>query len=206
MILTLGTATPRQRFMVVKDVTDRVLAAMGLVVLLPLLAVLCVAIRLTSRGPVFFRQERVGQYGRRFHILKLRTMVLDAESATGPVWAQDNDPRVTAFGRFLRMTHFDEIPQLINVLMGHMSLVGPRPERPVFVEQFKQQIPDYEQRLTVKPGITGLAQVYHTYDSTLRDVRKKLAYDLLYIKKMCMMTDLIIIFLTVRCLTGRGAK
>ena len=192
--------------MVVKDLSDRILGVVGLVILMPLLALLCAIIRLTSRGPVFFRQERVGQNGQTFHILKLRTMVDDAEGATGPIWAQDNDPRVTAFGRFLRMSHLDEIPQLINVVMGKMSIVGPRPERPVFVEQFKRQIPNYEDRLSVKPGITGLAQVYHSYDSTLRDVRKKLAYDLIYIKKMCMMTDIVIIFLTVRCLTGRGAK
>ncbi len=178
----------------------------ALIVLLPVLAILALLVKLTSRGPVFFRQQRVGQYGRPFYILKLRTMVLDAESKTGPIWAVDNDPRVTRIGRFLRLSHLDEIPQLFNVLMGHMSLVGPRPERPVFVAQFRRQIPNYEDRLLVKPGITGLAQVYHSYDATLRDVRKKLAYDLLYIKRMCMMTDVIILFLTVRCLTGRGAK
>lgn len=192
--------------MLFKEVSDRVLALLALIVLLPVLAILALLVKLTSRGPVFFRQQRVGQFGRPFHILKLRTMVLDAESKTGPIWAVDNDPRVTRIGRFLRLSHLDEIPQLINVLIGHMSLVGPRPERPVFVAQFRRQIPNYEDRLLVKPGITGLAQVYHSYDATLRDVRKKLAYDLLYIKRMCMMTDVIILFLTVRCLTGRGAK
>ena len=208
MLLTLGTASvvPHNRFMMFKNIMDRLMAALGLVLLMPLLAVLCLIIKLTSKGPVFFQQERVGQNGRHFNILKLRTMVHDAESTTGPIWAQDNDPRITPIGRFLRLSHLDEIPQLFNVLWGNMSLVGPRPERPVFVEQFKSQIPDYAARLSVKPGITGLAQVYHSYDSTLRDVRKKLAYDLLYINKMCMMTDVIIIFLTVRCLTGRGAK
>lgn len=206
MILTPVAVTPGRRFIVFKGLFDRVLALLGLIVLLPLFAILCIAIRLTSSGPVFFRQERVGQDGKHFHILKLRTMVVDAEQSTGPVWAQDNDPRITRIGRFLRMSHFDEIPQLINVISGNMSLVGPRPERPVFVEQFKRQIPNYAMRLTVKPGITGLAQVYHTYDSNLRDVRKKLAYDILYIKRMCLMTDLTIIFLTARCLTGRGAK
>lgn len=208
MILTLGTATiaPRKRYSTLKGAMDRFLALIGLIVLLPFLALMCIVIKLTSRGPVFFQQERVGQDGVCFKILKLRTMIQDAESSTGPIWAQDNDPRVTKFGRFMRLSHLDEMPQLINVLVGNMSLVGPRPERPVFVEQFKRQIPDYSQRLNVKPGITGLAQVYHSYDSTLRDVRKKLAYDLLYIKKMCMMTDIIIIFLTIRCLTGRGAK
>lgn len=206
MILTLGTATPRRRFIVFKDVLDRVLALIGILALLPILSILCLAVRLGSRGPVFFRQERVGRDGKHFHIVKLRTMVVDAESTTGPVWAQDNDPRVTRIGKFLRMSHLDEIPQLFNVLVGNMSLVGPRPERPMFVAQFKEQIPNYSVRLSVKPGITGLAQVYHTYDSNLRDVRKKLAYDILYIKRMCLMTDLTIIFLTIRCLTGRGAK
>ncbi|MEZ6194483.1 MAG: sugar transferase [Planctomycetota bacterium] len=196
----------RRGYALLKNLADRVLAVIGLVILLPLLAILCVLIKLTSRGPVFFTQERVGQYGQHFKILKLRTMVVDAEQSTGPIWARENDPRCTPLGRLLRLSHLDEIPQLINVVVGHMSIVGPRPERPVFVEQFRRQIANYEDRLTVKPGITGLAQVYHTYDATLRDVRKKLAYDLLYVRKMCMMTDLVIIFLTVRCLTGRGAR
>lgn len=206
MTVASGQNTERRKFILAKDVVDRILAGVGLVLLMPLLAVICVFVKLTSRGPAFHRQERVGKNGRVFSILKVRTMVEHAERQTGPVWARDNDPRITVIGRVLRKTHLDEIPQLINVLMGDMSLVGPRPERPVFVEQFKKMIPGYEQRLLVKPGITGLAQVYHSYDSTIRDVRKKLAYDLLYIKKMCMMTDVIILFLTVRCLTGRGAK
>ena len=197
---------PKREFIAVKDAVDRVFALVGLVVLLPLLALICVIVKFTSRGPAFHRQLRVGRGGREFSILKLRTMVENAEGATGPVWARDNDPRITPIGRFLRKTHMDEIPQLINVLAGEMSLVGPRPERPIFVERFKSIIPGYEQRLLVKPGITGLAQVYHHYDSTIRDVRKKLAYDLLYIKKMCMMTDVVILFLTIRTLTGRGAK
>lgn len=196
----------RASYTPVKDVLDRSMAIVGLVVFLPLLALLCLAIKVTSRGPVFFQQERVGRGGRLFNILKLRSMVVDAESASGPVWARERDPRCTPIGRMLRLSHLDEIPQLINVIRGDMSIVGPRPERPVFVEQFRQQIANYEGRLAVKPGITGLAQVYHTYDATLRDVRKKLAYDLLYVKKMCMMTDLVIIFLTIRCLTGRGAR
>mgnify|MGYP003394110485 CR=1 FL=1 len=206
MMAAARQSVTKRQFLRLKEALDRIFAAMGLLVLLPALAVICVIVKMTSRGPAFHRQQRVGQNGRLFSILKVRTMVENAECKTGPVWAQDNDPRVTRFGRFLRNTHLDEIPQLINVLKGDMSLVGPRPERPVFVEKFKRTIPGYEQRLMVKPGITGLAQVYHTYDSTIRDVRKKLAYDLLYIKRMCMMTDLLILFLTVRCLTGRGAK
>lgn len=189
-----------------KGILDRVLALGGLLVLLPLMAVLCVVVRATSPGPVFFVQRRVGRNGRAFGILKLRTMVADAEQATGPIWAQENDPRITPIGRFLRATHFDEIPQLINVLKGEMSLVGPRPERPVFVEQFRREIPFYEERLTVKPGITGLAQVRHRYDETLKDVRRKVAYDRLYIRKMCLLLDLRIILLTIGRLTGKGAR
>lgn len=206
MILTLGTATPKHRFVLVKDVADRAIALVALVAILPLLGVLCLLVKLTSRGPVFFRQERVGLHGKSFYIIKLRTMMQDAEKNTGPIWARDNDPRITFIGRFLRKTHLDELPQLLNVLCGNMSIVGPRPERPVFVHQFKDQIPEYEKRLSVKPGITGLAQVYHTYDATVKDVRKKLAFDLLYIRKMCVMTDISILFLTIRCLTGRGAR
>jgi lipopolysaccharide/colanic/teichoic acid biosynthesis glycosyltransferase len=189
-----------------KDGVDRVLAALGLIVLAPLLALMCLLVKATSRGPAFHRQDRVGKRGRVFRIIKLRTMVQDAEAATGPVWASANDPRVTAVGRVLRKTHLDEVPQLWNVLLGEMSLVGPRPERPVFVDQFKQLIPNYEERLRVKPGITGLAQIHHRYDATLHDVQTKLAYDLLYLTQMSLLTDLKIVLLTARCLTGGQAE
>jgi len=173
---------------------------------LPVLAVCIILIKLTSRGSVFFKQRRVGQDGRHFSILKLRTMHVDAEADTGPVWAQENDPRVTKIGRFLRKTHMDELPQLINVIKGDMSLVGPRPERPVFVNYFRTRYRQYEKRMSVKPGITGLAQVCYKYDETHEDVRKKLAYDVLYLRKMCMLLDLSIIFLTFGRITGKGAK
>jgi lipopolysaccharide/colanic/teichoic acid biosynthesis glycosyltransferase len=192
-------------FLLIKEVLDRVLALAGLLALLPLLAVLALLIKLSSPGPVFFLQERVGKGGRVFRILKLRSMVWGAEAETGPVWAAVNDPRVTPIGRVLRATHLDEIPQLWNVLRGEMSLVGPRPERPHFVARFRDVIPGYSQRLQVKPGITGLAQVCHHYDTTPRDVRRKLAYDLLYIRRMCFFVDLAIVFLTFRRLTGKGA-
>ena len=204
--MTLASLVLRRRFLLVKEVVDRVLALAGLLVFLPVLAILAVLVKLTSPGPAFFIQKRVGKNGRIFGILKLRTMVSDAEQATGPIWAQENDPRITPVGRFLRFTHLDEVPQLLNVLKGEMSLVGPRPERPVFVEQFRDQIPDYAARLRVKPGITGLAQVCHRYDETLRDVKKKLAYDLLYIRKMCLMVDIAILLLTFLRLTGKGAR
>ena len=204
--MTLASLVLRRRFILVKEVVDRVLGLIGLVGFLPLLALCGVLIKLTSAGPVFFVQRRVGKDGKIFGILKLRTMVTNAEVKTGPIWAQQNDPRVTWIGRILRASHFDEVPQLVNVLKGEMSIVGPRPERPIFVEQFREKIPNYDERLRVKPGITGLAQVYHRYDETLRDVKRKLAYDLLYIERMCLMVDIAILFLTVRRLTGKGAR
>ncbi|MAG57464.1 MAG: UDP-phosphate N-acetylgalactosaminyl-1-phosphate transferase [Planctomycetes bacterium] len=204
--MTLASLVLRRRFILLKEVLDRCLALAGLIVFLPVLATLGVIIKLSSPGPVFFIQKRVGKGGKSFGIIKLRTMVTDAEQATGPIWAQENDPRITPIGRFLRASHFDEVPQLLNVLRGEMSIVGPRPERPVFVDQFRCQIPNYEARHMVKPGITGLAQVYHHYDETVRDVKRKLGYDLLYVKKMCLMVDIAILFLTFRRLTGKGAR
>jgi exopolysaccharide biosynthesis polyprenyl glycosylphosphotransferase len=204
--MTLASLAVKKRFSLLKEVGDRLFAVLGLLAFLPVLLVLAVLIKLTSRGPVFFKQRRVGLGGRTFDIIKLRTMVFDAEESTGPIWAKPNDPRVTPIGRFLRRTHLDEVPQLLNVLRGEMALVGPRPERPVFVDRFRDQIPNYSERLRVKPGITGLAQVCHKYDETLKDVKRKLAYDLLYIQRMCLMMDLAIMFMTVRRLAGKGAR
>jgi lipopolysaccharide/colanic/teichoic acid biosynthesis glycosyltransferase len=204
--MTLASLVLRKRFALVKELADRLLAVVGLLAFLPLLFVLAALIKLTSKGSVFFRQPRVGKNGKVFEIIKLRTMHLDAEQSTGPIWAKPNDPRITPVGKFLRMTHLDEVPQLLNVIKGEMSIVGPRPERPVFVDRFRNQIPYYSERLRVKPGITGLAQVCHKYDETLRDVKRKLAYDLLYIQRMCLMVDLAILFMTVRRLTGKGAR
>jgi len=136
---------------------------------------------------------------------KFRTMVRGAESESGPVWSRVDDPRVTTLGRFLRRTHLDELPQLVNVLRGEMSLVGPRPERPIFVKIFSESIRDYELRHSVRPGITGLAQVHHKYDETVEDVRQKLAYDLTYIRRMCWTVDVNVLFRTIgRVLAGRG--
>lgn len=185
---------------------DILVAIVLFILCVPVLAICILLIKLTSRGSVFFKQRRVGEGGRIFEILKLRTMHVDAEADTGPVWARKNDPRVTRVGRILRMTHLDELPQLINVIKGHMSLVGPRPERPVFVNYFRTRYRQYEKRISVKPGITGLAQICYKYDETHEDVKKKLAYDLLYLRKMCMLLDLSIIFLTAGRLTGKGAK
>ncbi|MBM4086111.1 MAG: hypothetical protein FJ272_15110, partial [Planctomycetes bacterium] len=157
----------RRRYLEFKRGLDVMLALIGLALTLPAMGILAWLVKLTSPGPAFYRQTRVGKDGKLFEIIKLRTMRQDAEAKTGPVWATKKDPRVTPLGAFMRATHLDELPQFFNVLRGDMSIVGPRPERPHFVEQFKQSIPHYERRLSVRPGITGLAQVRHKYDETL---------------------------------------
>ena len=199
--------TIRRRYVAFKQCFDLLTAAVGLLVMAPILAILVLLIRATSRGPSIFTQERVGKDGKIFQMYKLRTMVVNAEKETGPVWAREEDPRVTPVGRWLRKTHLDEIPQLVNVLKGEMNLVGPRPERPELVTRLSQEIPDYPKRLTVAPGITGLAQVWSRYDETLEDVRRKVKYDLLYIRQMCLTADLAILFRTVYVVvTGQGAR
>ena len=152
------------------------------VLFLPLWIIIAIAIKLDSPGPVIYSQERVGKYGRVFRIFKFRSMRSDAEKLSGPQLATENDPRITRVGRFLRKTRLDELPQLINVIIGDMSIIGPRPERPYFVEKYKKEIPFYMNRLRVKPGITGLAQVETGYDESIEDVREKLKYDIYYIE------------------------
>jgi len=197
----------RRSFERFKRYADLILSVLGLLALSPLLIIAAAFIKITSPGPIIYRQDRVGRGGRTFRIYKLRTMRVDAEKNSGAVWARENDPRITPIGRILRKTHIDEIPQLLNVINGEMSIVGPRPERPEIVHELKEVIRDYEKRLQVKPGITGLAQVWHKYDETIEDVKKKIKYDLLYIKKMCLLVDLRIIANTcVVVLTGRGAR
>jgi lipopolysaccharide/colanic/teichoic acid biosynthesis glycosyltransferase len=189
----------QRQYRVAKAYVDWIAALLLLVPALPMMAVCAALIRLTSKGSVIYRQERVGLNGRTFTLYKLRTMRSNAESATGPIWAEgDRDPRVTSIGYLLRRTHMDELPQLFNVLKGEMSLVGPRPERPYFVEQLKRQIPEYERRLSVKPGITGLAQIRAGADRNIRDVRRKVRLDCLYIRRMCWWVDFVILFNTVR--------
>jgi lipopolysaccharide/colanic/teichoic acid biosynthesis glycosyltransferase len=198
----------RSLFRDLKRTLEVVFAALLLVAFSPFLLAAILAIEATSRGPGIYTQWRVGRRGRLFRMYKLRTMVADAELATGPVWAADHDPRVTPLGRLLRATHLDELPQLVNVLRGEMSLVGPRPERPTFVRDFAQRIPNYAARLEVRPGITGLAQVCRGYDRTLVDVERKLCYDLIYIRRMCWLLDLRILVATLRKavpVTGRPA-
>ena len=180
-----------------KGVLDRVLAAILLIPGFPIIGALILLVRRTSKGPGIFVQKRVGKDGREFDIFKIRTMTHDAEHATGPVWAKDADPRTTPIGVILRRFHLDEFPQLVNVLKGEMSLVGPRPERPEFVQVLTKQIPGYRDRLMVPPGITGLAQLNLPPDSGLDSVRKKVAIDLDYIQNAGPLLDLRILLGTL---------
>ncbi|HOP50552.1 MAG TPA: undecaprenyl-phosphate glucose phosphotransferase [Ignavibacteriales bacterium] len=191
--------------MKVKRLMDIVAAIIILVLSAPVCLITAIAIKLESKGPVLFKQERSGLNGEPFMMYKFRSMRQDAEAKTGPVWASKNDPRVTKVGKFIRKVRIDEIPQMINVLKGEMSLVGPRPERPVFVEKFAQEIPLYKKRLKVRPGVTGWAQVNHKYDETIEDVKKKLKYDLFYIENMSIRMDIKIMFKTaVTMIFGKG--
>jgi exopolysaccharide biosynthesis polyprenyl glycosylphosphotransferase len=184
-----------------------VLAALLLVLAAPIMLAVWVAIRLESRGPAIFRQERLGRNGRPFVLLKFRSMALDAEQATGPVWAAQDDPRVTRVGRFIRKTRLDELPQLWNVLRGDMSFIGPRPERPHFIQALQEVVPYYAQRLSVPPGLTGWAQVRYPYGASVEDALEKLQYDLYYIKNMSLFLDLMIVLGTAQVvLFGRGAR
>ncbi len=215
----------------VRRLVDILVASVGILLTAPLFVLIAVAIKLDSRGPVFYSQRRVGRNRRRqqvemrvfgnvfrlnlrregghgqvFNMIKFRTMRQDAEAATGPVWAQEHDPRVTRVGRFLRATRLDEIPQLLNVLRGEMTLVGPRPERPEFVKQFVAQIDGYADRHWVTPGITGLSQVRQGYDRNIDDVRRKVRHDLEYIRRRSPWLDTQICWQTVSVMfTGRGA-
>lgn len=190
-----------------KRLFDVVVSLGVLVVSLPLMLLIAIGIRLTSPGPVFYVQKRAGLGGKPFHLIKFRTMVEGAEDMTGPVLAAENDPRITRIGRFLRATRLDELPQFFNVLKGDMSVVGPRPERPFFVNQFQEALPAYRYRLKVKPGITGLAQVEGKYDTEAED---KLRYDLYYIRNYSLLLDLQLIMQTLRVMltpeSSRGKK
>ena len=188
-----------------KRLMDIVVSLIILILSLPITIITAIFIKLESPGPVIFKQERVGLNGKIFKIYKFRSMINDAEKKTGPVWAGKNDPRITKVGKFIRKVRIDEIPQMVNVLKGEMSLVGPRPERPYFVEKFAKEIPFYKRRLLVKPGITGWAQVKHKYDESIEDVKTKLKYDLFYIENMSIRMDLKILFRTVfTVLLGKG--
>jgi lipopolysaccharide/colanic/teichoic acid biosynthesis glycosyltransferase len=197
-LLPAGTASPgsdrawrspRKRYAAVKGVLERLAALFLLVPAAPLIGLAGLLIKLTSRGPVFYSQTRLGRGGRPYTMHKLRTMTHDCEKHSGPRWSTEGDPRITPVGRFLRRTHLDELPQLWNVLRGDMGLVGPRPERPEFVVALEKALSRYRERMLVKPGVTGLAQVQLPPDTDLTSVRRKLAYDLYYVYHMSAWLD-----------------
>lgn len=190
-----------------KRLIDIFIALFGLLIFLPFIPIIALLIKIDSQGSVFFKQLRVGIGEENFVLYKFRTMRNDAEDETGAVWAQENDPRVTRVGKILRSIRFDEIPQFYNVLKGDMSIVGPRPERPEFVEELKKIIPYYSERHSIKPGITGWAQIRYPYGSSVEDALEKLRYDLYYIKHMSFSLDAMIIMETAKVMIfGRGAR
>ena len=190
-----------------KRAGDLVLAGLGLLVSLPLTLLTAVAIKLDSKGPIIYKQERCGQDGRTYKLCKFRSMVDNAELECGPMWALDDDCRVTTVGKILRKFRLDEIPQMWNVLKGDMSFIGPRPERPEFIEELQKIVPYYSQRHTVKPGITGWAQVSYGYGASVEDALEKLKYDLFYIKNMSAFMDYMIILKTIKIvLQQSGAR
>src|SRR5579885_3227553 len=191
-----GDLGPRRKTMRYQVIWNTIFAAVGVILAAPFMLLTALAVRLTSPGPVLYRQTRVGLGGQPFTVYKFRSMWADAERATGAVWAAKNDPRVTPVGRIIRKIRFDELPQLLNVLRGEMSIVGPRPERPEFVKLLSEKIPYYRQRHCVRPGITGWAQINYKYGDTLEDTITKLEYDLYYIKNMSFSLDTFIIFHT----------
>jgi sugar transferase (PEP-CTERM system associated) len=207
LVFSDGFVRPRLLYSI-KRFTEVIAAGVMLLLVAPLLALLAVLVKLDAPGPVLYRQRRVGAGGRVFDLLKFRSMKVSAEVASGPVWSSPHgDPRVTRLGRILRKLRLDELPQLINVLRGEMSFVGPRPERPEFVQRLAPVIPYYDERHTVYPGITGWAQINFPYGSTLEDAEEKLEYDLYYLKHMSLGLDLVIMAKTLRVmLLGRGAR
>jgi len=189
-----------------KRIEGFTVSLIGLTLLSPLVLLISIVIKIDSRGPILYRQKRVGEKGKVFKLLKFRSMIQNAET-NGPVWAGENDSRITRVGKYLRKWRLDEIPQMINVLKGDMSFVGPRPERPYFVEDLRKEIPFYDQRFSIKPGITGWAQIRYPYGASKEDALEKLKYDLYYIKNLSPLFDLVIIFETVKVvLFGRGAR
>ena len=198
---------PRSQAIAFQNFYSLIIGSVGLIVTLPLMLIAALAVRLSSKGPILYRQRRVGLDGRLFTLYKFRSMYVDAEARTGAVWAKKDDPRITPFGKWLRKLRLDELPQFWNVVRGDMTIVGPRPERPEFVELLAHQIPYYRQRLAVKPGITGWAQINHKYGDTQLDAMIKLEYDLYYIKHIAPALDFYIIFHTIKVmLLSRGAQ
>lgn len=188
---------------ILKRTLDIIVALAALIILLPVMLITAIIVKLDSPGPIIYSQVRVGRFGKEFKVHKFRSMRQDAEAKTGPVLAGENDPRITKFGRFMRATRLDELPQLINVIKGEMSIVGPRPERPFFVEQFIKEKPEYAYRHNVKPGITGLAQIAGKYNTTAYD---KLVYDLIYIQNVSVINDLTIMLQTLKVLITKESN
>ncbi len=192
---------------VAKRMFDIVVSLLLLIITLPITAITAILVKFETPGPIFYRQERVGANGKTFNVLKFRSMGVDAEKDGIARWAQNSDPRVTRVGAFIRRTRIDEIPQVINVLVGHMSFVGPRPERPVFVNSLREKIPYYDVRHRVKPGITGWAQINYPYGASDEDAKAKLAFDLYYVKNWNLFLDAVILFQTARVVLWReGAR
>jgi sugar transferase (PEP-CTERM system associated) len=191
----------------VKRILDLFLALISIVLSIPYLLIVPVLIKLESKGPVFFKQKRVGEGEKSFTLYKFRTMLEGAEKSTGPVWSKEGDSRITKIGKFLRRSRIDEIPQLFNVVLGEMSFIGPRPERPFFVNSLKKQIPYYSERHCIKPGLTGWAQVRYEYGDSIEDAMEKLRYDLFYIKYQALLLDFLIVVDTIKViLFGRGGR
>jgi sugar transferase (PEP-CTERM system associated) len=202
-----GELGPRPGILLLQATYNLLLALIGTILFAPIMAAVAIGVKLSSPGPVLYRQTRVGLDDRQFTVYKFRSMSADAEAKTGAVWAARNDPRVTRFGRFLRKSRLDELPQFFNVLTGDMALVGPRPERPEFVKTLSEKIPYYRQRHCVKPGITGWAQINYKYGDTLEDTIAKLEYDLYYIKNVSLSLDAYIVFHTLKTmLLSRGSQ
>jgi exopolysaccharide biosynthesis polyprenyl glycosylphosphotransferase len=198
---------PKPSRLKIQAVYSALIGTVGLLVAAPIMVVVAVLVRLTSPGPAIYSQRRVGVHGELFNIYKFRSMRQDAEAGTGAVWARKGDPRITPFGRFIRKTRLDELPQLLNVIKGDMSIVGPRPERPEFVTTLSEQIPFFPHRHCVRPGITGWAQINHKYGDTLADTVTKLEYDLYYIKNLSPMFDVYIMLQTIKVmLLTRGSQ
>ncbi len=202
-----GELGPRRQTLVIQELLNMLIAAISIVVSFPIMLLTALAVRLTSHGPVLYRQVRIGLDGAPFTLYKFRSMDVNAEAKTGAVWASRDDPRVTRVGRIIRRMRIDELPQLFNVLRGEMSIVGPRPERPEFVKALSDQIPYYRQRNCVRPGITGWAQINYKYGDTVEDTITKLEYDLFYIKNLSFRLDTYVIFHTLKAmLLSRGAQ